>query len=118
MAAEPMFAGRAFEPQDAVAEALRLSAAQSGPVVIADTQDNPGAGGNSDTTGMLRALVAANAQHAAIGLIVDADAASAAHSAGVGETVDLTLGGRSGIPGDAPFSGPVSYTHLTLPTKA
>ncbi|WP_336741137.1 M81 family metallopeptidase [Aureimonas altamirensis] len=105
MAAEPMFAGLAFEPQDAVAEALRLSAAQSGPVVIADTQDNPGAGGNSDTTGMLRALVAANAQHAAIGLIVDADAASAAHSAGVGETVDLTLGGRSGIPGDAPFSG-------------
>ena len=34
------------------------------PVVIADTQDNPGAGGNSDTTGMLRALVGANAQRA------------------------------------------------------
>ena len=27
------------------------------PIVIADTQDNPGAGGDSDTTGMLRALV-------------------------------------------------------------
>ncbi len=105
MAAEPMFAGRAFEPQDAVAEAVRLSAVEAGPVVIADTQDNPGAGGNSDTTGMLRALVAADAQDAAIGLIVDPEAASAAHSAGVGATLDLTLGGRSGIAGDAPFGG-------------
>ena len=47
---------------------------------IADTQDNPGAGGNSDTTGMLRALVGANAQRAAIGLMVDPEAALAAHA--------------------------------------
>ena len=33
----------------------------SKPIVIADTQDNPGAGGDSDTTGMLRALVRNNA---------------------------------------------------------
>ena len=34
---------------------------RSKPIVIADTQDNPGAGGDSDTTGMLRALVRNNA---------------------------------------------------------
>ena len=29
------------------------------PVVLADTQDNPGAGGNGDTTGLLTALIRA-----------------------------------------------------------
>ena len=41
------------------------------PIIIADTQDNPGAGGDSDTTGMLRALVRNNASRAAIGVIYD-----------------------------------------------
>ena len=31
------------------------------PVVLADTQDNPGAGGNGDTTGLLAALLARRA---------------------------------------------------------
>jgi microcystin degradation protein MlrC len=72
--------------------------------VIADTQDNPGGGGNSDTTGMLRALVACDAQDAAIGLMVDPDAARAAHSAGVGAEIAIALGGRSRVAGDTPFS--------------
>lgn len=100
---ESAFAGRIYGPDEAVAEALRLSEGATGPVVIADTQDNPGAGGNSDTTGMLRALVAARAEPAAIGLIVDPAAAEAAHAAGVGATIRLRLGGHSGIPGDSPF---------------
>ncbi len=70
---------------------------------IADTQDNPGAGGDSDTTGMLRALVRNNAQRAATGVIYDPQSAQAAHAAGVGATVTLALGGKSGIPGDAPY---------------
>jgi microcystin degradation protein MlrC len=71
--------------------------------VIADTQDNPGAGGDSDTTGMLRALVRNKATKAAIGVIYDPASAKAAHAAGVGATVTLELGGKSGIPGDAPY---------------
>jgi len=82
-------------------------------VVIADTQDNPGAGGNSDTTGMLRALVGANAQRAAIGLIVDRDAARAAHAAGEGACLEIALGGRSGVPGDAPFQGRFTVERLS-----
>ena len=101
--AEPAFRGDCFAPADGVAEAMRRVADR--PVILVDTQDNPGAGGNSDTTGMLRALVQADAQDAAIGLITDPAAAAAAHSAGVGATIDLSLGGRSGIPGDAPFQG-------------
>ena len=60
-----------------------------GPVVIADTQDNPGAGGDSNTTGMLHALLAEGAgrrfpQQVALGLMWDPEAAAAAHAAGVG----------------------------------
>ena len=76
---------------------------RSKPIVIADTQDNPGAGGDSDTTGMLRALVRNKAKRAATGVIYDPESAKAAHAAGVGATVTLALGGKSGIPGDAPY---------------
>src|SRR4029077_16796448 len=75
----------------------------SKPIIIADTQDNPGAGGDSDTTGMLRALVRNNATRAAHGVIYDPQSAKAAHAAGEGATVTLALGGKSGIPGDAPY---------------
>ena len=40
-----------YNPDEAVAEALSLSEKADKPLVIADTQDNPGAGGNSNTTG-------------------------------------------------------------------
>jgi microcystin degradation protein MlrC len=102
-AQESAFAGETLSPDEGVRRAMAIAAGATRPVVIADTQDNPGAGGNSDTTGMLRALVANGAQRAAIGLIVDPDAAEAAHAAGLGATVQLALGGKSGIAGDAPF---------------
>jgi len=40
---------------------------------------------------------------AAIGVICDPESAKAAHQAGVGATLTLALGGKSGIPGDAPY---------------
>ena len=46
-------------PADAVARASQLAAQPGRPVVLADTQDNPGAGGNGDATGMLKAWCAA-----------------------------------------------------------
>ncbi len=52
---------------------------------------------------MLRALLRNGATKAAIGVIVDPDSALAAHAAGAGNTVTLALGGKSGIPGDAPL---------------
>jgi microcystin degradation protein MlrC len=102
--AEPAFAREAIlAPDEAVAKALALNATR--PVVLADTQDNPGAGASSDTIGMLRALVSAGAAGSAIALLHDPEAAAAAHRAGVGATLSLALGGRSGVAGDAPFEG-------------
>ena len=45
-----------------MAQALATAEVSGPPVVMADTQDNPGAGGDSDTTGMLRALIEVNYQ--------------------------------------------------------
>lgn len=101
--AEPAFAGTAYMPVEGVQKAMELAQNASRPVVIADTQDNPGAGGSSDTTGMLRALVQCGAERAAIGCIHDAEAAKAAHVAGEGEEIEIALGGKSGIEGDEPF---------------
>jgi microcystin degradation protein MlrC len=97
------FDGRIYTPDEGVRYAMELAKHASKPVVIADTQDNPGAGGDSDTTGMLRALVRNGATKAAIGVIVDPESAKAAHAAGDGATVKVALGGKSGIAGDAPF---------------
>jgi microcystin degradation protein MlrC len=100
---EDDFDGRIFSPDDGVRHAMELAKSAKKPIVIADTQDNPGAGGDSDTTGMLRALVHNSARRAALGVICDPQSAKAAHAAGVGATVTLALGGKSGIPGDAPY---------------
>ncbi|MGY3489336.1 microcystin degradation protein MlrC [Bradyrhizobium sp. USDA 4011] len=99
---EDDFDGRIYSPDEGVQLAMELAKSASKPIIIADTQDNPGAGGDSDTTGMLRALVR-NKASAATGVIYDPQSAKAAHAAGVGATVTLELGGKSGIPGDAPY---------------
>lgn len=101
--AEPDFAGMAYLPIEGVQKAMELAKNASRPIVIADTQDNPGAGGSSDTTGMLRALIQCGAERAAIGCIHDAQAAKAAHDAGEGAEIEIALGGKSGVEGDAPL---------------
>ncbi|WP_299817405.1 M81 family metallopeptidase [uncultured Jannaschia sp.] len=101
-AAEDRFDGDAYEAGEAVARAMEIAAASGGPVILADTQDNPGAGGVSATTGLLRALIAARATKAAIGLIVDPDTARKAHAAGTGARARFRIGGHPAVPGDAP----------------
>ena len=100
---EASFAEEMVSPEEGVARAIALAKTATKPVVIADTQDNPGCGGTSDATGLLKALVAANAQGAVMGYLCDAEAAKAAHAAGEGATIRLALGGRSGPEGVTPF---------------
>jgi microcystin degradation protein MlrC len=107
------FDGRIYTPDEGVRHAMELARGARKPIIIADTQDNPGAGGDSDTTGMLRALVRNKATRAAIGVIYDPASARSAHAAGVGATVTLALGGKSGIPGDAPYTESFVVEHLS-----
>jgi microcystin degradation protein MlrC len=83
-----------LDAAEAVATALR-EAGPGGPVVLADTQDNPGGGGHGDTTGLLAELIRQGANGAVVCLINDAESAARCHEAGEGATVRLELGGKS-----------------------
>ncbi len=98
-------------PDDAVARA-RARGETGKPVVLADTQDNPGAGGNGDTTGLLAALVRQKAADAVLGLLIDKESAAKAHAAGQGATLAFSLGGKSRVPGDSPFEGEFTVEKL------
>ncbi|MCB1741972.1 MAG: MlrC C-terminal domain-containing protein, partial [Gammaproteobacteria bacterium] len=90
-----------YSPDAAIDRALAGYAGR--PFVLADTQDNPGAGGASDTVGLLEALVRNRADRAVLAMLYDPPAALAAHNAGVGSSLNLSLGASSGQPGHQPL---------------
>ncbi|WP_326539529.1 M81 family metallopeptidase [Pseudorhodoferax sp.] len=103
-----------LDARDAVARAMALAEGATKPVVVADTQDNPGAGGDSNTTGMLHALLQQGAGRrfpgqVALGLMYDPAAGRASHEAGIGAEIELALGSAvptfTGQPSDAPVRG-------------
>ena len=113
LAARILEAESAFEePLLSASEAVARAMDGPAPVVIADAQDNPGGGGSSDTTGLLRALVEGGAQGALLGMMADPDAAGAAHRAGVGGRFTARIGGR-GTPGDVPYEVAVEVMALS-----
>lgn len=101
-AKEAEFAGRLYTADEAVQEALSLARTATKPIVLADIQDNPGAGGTSDTVGLLRALIAHNAKGAVLGMIVDAEAAAAAHEVGESGLLPCGVGAKVGYAGETP----------------
>jgi len=108
-AAEAAFAGKVYQPDEAVR--LGHNSGDDRPLVVADSQDNPGGGGPGDTTGMLRALLEAGRKDALIGIFTDPETADRAHAAGVGGTFTARIGGKL-FPGDEPVE--VEATVLAL----
>lgn len=98
---------------DAVAKAGQIAGGASKPVLIADAQDNPGAGATGDTTGMLTALVEGGAQKAVIGMLWDPDTAATAHAAGQGAEIEMAIGGRFPQLGTDPFKARVRVEALS-----
>jgi len=66
-----------------------------GPVVLADIGDNPGAGGATDGTALLRALIQAGADRTVVAVIRDPEAVSKAIQTGVGNQVTMKIGGKT-----------------------
>jgi microcystin degradation protein MlrC len=69
-----------LDARAAVARTVERAAQSSKPIVIADTQDNPGAGGDSNTTGLLHELLRQGVgkrfpRQVAVGLLFDPQAA-------------------------------------------
>jgi len=99
--------------QDAVQQAMAKAAQAGKPIVLADTQDNPGAGGDGNTTGMLHALLAQGAGQrwpgqVSLGMLFDAEAAARAHAVGLGGHFEGSLG--KAVPY---FGGPLTDPPVT-----
>ena len=86
---------------DGAFDLFHASVKGEGPVVFADISDNPGGGGSGDTTHILRKLLECGVKNAAIAVISDPCFVAEAVAAGVGEYVELNLGGK----GDSAISG-------------
>ena len=122
MAAQSDFAAEKIYTMDEIlTEATHHAALANRPLVIADTQDNPGAGASSDTNFLLNAVLSYRKNFvtsssvapsnlppsfARIGfaLHTDADTAGFVHLHKIGAEVAVTLGGKSGVRGDAPIN--------------
>jgi microcystin degradation protein MlrC len=72
------------------------------PVVLADSGDNPTAGGVGDRADVLRALLAAKAQGVVLAGITDAPATEAAYAAGQGSKLKTKIGATLDPKGSSP----------------
>ena len=90
-----------------------MQAAGNGPVVIGDVADNAGGGAPSDSTFVLRALLARGIRSAAVGCFWDAGAVALAEEVGVGGRLKLRLGGKIGPVSGDPLDLDVTVIGLT-----
>jgi microcystin degradation protein MlrC len=82
---------RLTPPDRAIREALRVP---GGPVVLSESSDSTGSGSPGDSTGLLKALLAARLCEPAACFLVDPEAVAQAVGAGVGKTVVMRVGGK------------------------
>ncbi len=102
---EAQFARQWLAPREAVELAASCMRRGEHPLVLAETQDNPGIGGDADTTGLLKQCIGAGLPGILAGIYHDPVAAERAHVAGVGASFEGEVAGRLGIDGDTPLRG-------------
>jgi microcystin degradation protein MlrC len=73
-----------------------------GPVVVADTADNPGGGARGDSSFALQAALAQGLRNVAIGGLWDPGAVQLCFEAGLGSTLQLRVAGKSGPASGSP----------------
>ena len=78
--------------------------ADNGPIVLAEGADNPGGGGPCDGTTLLQKFIEADVQDAVIAVIADPESVTKAVSAGVGDSVELRVGGKTDTRHGAPIA--------------
>ncbi|WP_227380279.1 M81 family metallopeptidase [Haladaptatus halobius] len=92
------FIGDFPEPPEAIADARRLAAdldPDDGPIVMADVGDNPGGGGATDGTTVLREMLEQGLTNAGFAIIHDPEVVAECVDAGVGERITVTIGGKT-----------------------
>lgn len=82
--------GKFISLERAIAQAATIQ----GPVVFTDAADATSSGATGDSNIILKGLRKHDYRKRVLAQIVDPDAAAAAHKAGVGATIEVTLGGK------------------------
>ncbi|KAA1184598.1 M81 family metallopeptidase [Rhizobium tropici] len=83
----------------------RAIASATAPVVLAESGDNPTGGGVGDRADVLAELIAKGAQGVIFAGIADKAATEACYSAGLGATLDLSVGASLDTAGSKPVKG-------------
>ena len=81
-----------------LAECLRQIDSQvktNGPIVIADSADNPGSGAYGDCTAIIKLLLDLDVENAAVGALWDPSAVKELSKSRVGEQVVISIGGKT-----------------------
>jgi len=87
-------------------EAVQLAGERKAPIVLADFADTPGGGGYGDGTRLLQAMIDANLQNAAFGMLYDPVAVRTCIEQGLGAHVVVAIGGKI----DARYGEPIPVT--------
>lgn len=90
---ESEFNDQLVSASEAIRTAKELSQKTTRPVIIADPQDNPGAGASGDSTGLLSQLIQSKVP-ALVGMFWDPNAANHCHTVGLGKTITIDIGGK------------------------
>ena len=87
---------RLYQPLESLDNMVAVAGSEvgKGTVILVDAADATSSGASGDSNSILRALVENGYQGRLLTPIVDASAVEAAMLAGVGETIDITLGGQ------------------------
>lgn len=85
-------------PKEAIARSKYLAAEKDpdeGFILLSDTGDNPGSGGAADGTTVLREMIDQDLQNAGFAIIRDEEAVQKCIETGVGERLEVDIGGKT-----------------------
>ena len=94
-----------YSIEEAILEAINTP---EGPIILADVSDNPGGGGTGDGTHILSKLIEMKVKDVGFGIIVDPEVVHQAIQAGVGNVIQVQLGGKTEK--ESLFGKPVEVT--------
>jgi microcystin degradation protein MlrC len=89
------FSSISFTPLDEAVTLARAGEGAGRPLIIADFADNPGAGAYGDGTALLAAMLRGGLRKAILHAIYDPAVVQTAIAAGIGNTIDVELGGKT-----------------------
>jgi len=105
--------GKTHTPTEDMVQAIkRAHKASHAPIVLADSSDNPGGGAPGDSTYVVKELLEQGVRDVCVGAMWDPQAVILAHSAGIGSSLRMQIGGRIGDVSGAPLELDVTVTGL------